>query len=229
MTARLDHPLTTVIYLDFAMWVHYYRGDVSKARANAQSMISLAAAHGFSGQVDDGPVILRCTASSESQADEPIGVLYRRVSGVRPGLSAWRNILCLCVLARAAAARGDVSLGLEIMAAIPEEHRGTFMAPEIERIRGELLLRRGDSAAAEPCFRRALEIARRRAERSLELRAAMSLARLLRRAGASDEAQRTLGEVHGGFTQGFDTADLREARALIDELTDPSTAAMRRR
>ena len=71
---------------------------------------------------------------------------------------------------------------------------------------------------AEKCFRQAIEIARRQEAKSLELRATMSLARLLDKQGKRDEARTTLADIYGWFTEGFDTADLRDAKALVDEL-----------
>ena len=75
-----------------------------------------------------------------------------------------------------------------------------------------------DQPQAEACFRQALDVARRQQAKSLELRAAMSLARLWQRQGRRDEARQLLAEVYGWFTEGFDTADLREARALLTAL-----------
>ena len=75
-----------------------------------------------------------------------------------------------------------------------------------------------DDAEAEACFRQSLVIARGQQAKSLELRATMSLSRLLRRHGKSDEARRMLAETYGWFTEGFETADLRDAKRLLDEL-----------
>ena len=75
-----------------------------------------------------------------------------------------------------------------------------------------------DRAEAEDCFRQALDITRRQQAKSLELRAAMSLVRLWRQQGKRTEAHQMLAEVYDWFTEGFDTADLQQARALLDEL-----------
>jgi len=112
----------------------------------------------------------------------------------------------------------DLLERLEALSAIPEEHRGTVFAPEIERVRGELLLSRRQRDEAERCFRQAIAIARDRSERSHEFRAATSLSRLLERQGKREDARRTLVEISGWFTEGFDTADLKAAKALLDEL-----------
>jgi adenylate cyclase len=101
---------------------------------------------------------------------------------------------------------------------IPDEYRGAFFAPEIARIHGELLLQSGKPDDAEQCLRGAIEIAARRAERSLELRAATSLARLLMRKGRRGKARQALSGIYEWFTEGFDTADLRAAQGLLDDL-----------
>ena len=92
--------------------------------------------------------------------------------------------------------------------------------PERHRVKGELLLRQDDSNAAEAqsCFQRAIEIARKQSAKSWELRATMSLARLLAKQGRRDEARTMLADIYNWFTEGFDTADLKDAKALLDEL-----------
>ncbi len=91
---------------------------------------------------------------------------------------------------------------------------------ELCRLRGELLLQQTveQPEEAEVCFQQALAVARRQQAKSLELRAAMSLARLWQRQGKRREAHQLLAEVYGWFTEGFDTADLQEAKALLDAL-----------
>jgi len=92
---------------------------------------------------------------------------------------------------------------------------------ELHRLTGELLLHQTipDAQHAEACFGQALATARRQQAKSLELRAAMSLARLWQRQGKRADACRMLAEVYDWFTEGFDTADLQEAKALLDALT----------
>jgi predicted ATPase len=95
---------------------------------------------------------------------------------------------------------------------------------EMLRLRGELLLAAGDeTAAAEACFQHALDVARRQEARSWELRAATSLARLWQRQGRATDARALLRPVYGWFREGFDTADLIEAKALLDALQAPGT------
>ena len=111
--------------------------------------------------------------------------------------------------------------GLAVLAEIPNEARETVYAAEVHRRRGELLLSQGDAHAseAETCFRRAVESARRGGHHSFEIRAATSLSRLLQRQGKREDARHMLAETYSWFTEGFDTADLQDAKTLLDELS----------
>jgi len=92
--------------------------------------------------------------------------------------------------------------------------------PELHRLKGELRLQQSPDSHAEAhaCFQQALDVARSQQAKSLELRAATSLGRLWQQQGKHAEARQLLAEVYGWFTEGFDTPDLREAKALLDEL-----------
>jgi tetratricopeptide (TPR) repeat protein len=98
----------------------------------------------------------------------------------------------------------------------PEE---IWYRPEIFRLRGELRAKQGRPELAETDFREAITLAQKMGAKAWELRASMGLARLLRDTGRRNEARTMLGETYGWFTEGFDTADLKEARALLDELS----------
>jgi predicted ATPase len=102
-----------------------------------------------------------------------------------------------------------------------EQHDERWWEAEVSRLRGVVLLRQPGTppAEAEACFQRALDVARRQEAKSLELRAAMSLARLWHHQGKRDEARGLLAPIYGWFTEGFDTADLQEAKALLEELS----------
>jgi predicted ATPase len=89
---------------------------------------------------------------------------------------------------------------------------------DAHRVKGDLMQLSGRPSEAEACFRQAIEIARRQQAKSWELRATLSLSRLLQKEGRSAEARRLLSEIYGWFTEGFDTPDLREAKALLEEL-----------
>ena len=129
----------------------------------------------------------------------------------------------LCNLAElySAGGRTDEALSTltEALSAVELQDERIWEA-EIHRLKGELLLKKdaGSSAEARSCFERAIEIAGKQSSKSLELRATTSLARLLEREGRRPEARTMLAEVYNWFTEGFDTSDLKEAKALIDEL-----------
>jgi predicted ATPase len=154
------------------------------------------------------------------------------IAQLREGLAAYRAIgaevgrpYFLCLLAESCKETGHFNDGLnaltEAVAAAEERENHVFEA-EAHRLRGRLLLRRDDSntAEAQSCFERAIEIARKQSAKSLELRATMNLVRLLATQGHRDKARAMLAEIYGWFTEGFDTADLKDAKALLDELNE---------
>jgi predicted ATPase len=112
-------------------------------------------------------------------------------------------------------------IALEEAIAAADKNHDHSHEPDIHRLEGELLLRRDSSNAsqAQTCFERAIEVARKQSAKSLELRATMSLAQLLRDTNRRDEARTILTEIYNWFTEGFDTADLKDAKALLDELS----------
>jgi len=136
--------------------------------------------------------------------------------------TAWRQVIDHVLLAELLGEVGDVERGLAALDRIPPELRDVTLASEIRRVRGDLLLRRNERDEGERQLQQAIEMARRRSERSLELRATTSMARLWRAQGRRHEAHQMLGEIYNWFNEGFDTADLREAKTLLDELSAPS-------
>jgi predicted ATPase len=141
------------------------------------------------------------------------GITAYQTSGAQSAM-AWM----LCGLAEVYGNVGQVDEGLHVLAEMPGQVT-PFHEAEFWRVQGELLVQQGHSHVqqAETCFSKALEVARGQQARSLELRAAMSLSRLWQRQGKGAEARQLLAEVYGWFTEGFDTADLQEAGALLEE------------
>ena len=129
----------------------------------------------------------------------------------------------LAQLAEAYGQSGQVEEGLSLLAealAVGDQTGARFWEAEVQRLTEELLLRQAvpDEEQAATCFQQALDVARRQQAKSLELRAATSRARLWQRQGKRTEARELLAEVYGWFTEGFDTADLQEAKVLLEEL-----------
>ena len=158
------------------------------------------------------------------------GKASNAVQMITSGITAWRSTgatmwmpLYLSYLARAHAELGQFDdawrcIG-EAMTAI-ETTKESWCEAEVNRIAGEIALQspKPDAAKAEAYFERALAVARQQQAKSWELRAAMSLARLWRDQGKLQQARELLAPVYGWFTEGFDTRDLKEAKALLDQL-----------
>jgi predicted ATPase len=128
------------------------------------------------------------------------------------------------VLADVSAHVGHTEDGLQALAeahTLVEQHEERYWEAEIHRLRGVLLLRQAmpQQEEAEGWLQRALDVARRQEAKSLELRAAMSLSRLWQQQGKRAEARELLAPIYDWFTEGFDTADLQEAKMLLEELS----------
>ena len=116
---------------------------------------------------------------------------------------------------------GKTQEGLEVIGEALDVVQKTgerWCEAEVHRIKGELLQLSGRTSEAETSFRQAIEVARRQEAKSWELRATISLSRLLQKEGRSAEARQLLSEIYAWFTEGFDTPDLKEAKALLEEL-----------
>jgi predicted ATPase len=130
------------------------------------------------------------------------------------------------LLARACEITGQIEEGLTLLddtLQIVERTGLRWFAAELNRHKGRFLLRQGHPEAAEELYRKALSIAEAQEAKLWELRAAVSFARLRRDQGRGAEARDLLAPVYGWFTEGFDTPDLKEAKALLDELTTACT------
>jgi predicted ATPase len=149
---------------------------------------------------------------------------------IREGLAAWSTsaptalIQFLTMLAEVRGKGGKVEESLAVLADAlqrAKDQGAPYYEPEIHRLKGESLLTLAPQSRAdvESCFRQAIASARRQKARSLELRAVLSLSRLYQQQDRKEEARHMLGEIYGWFTEGFDTVDLREARALLQEVS----------
>ena len=149
-------------------------------------------------------------------------ILWSANAAQYAGVEIWRPSV-LGLLAQACGESGQIEKALSMFdEALSTAARSNerFAEAELYRLKGELLLKVEDRGSrVEDCFHRAIEIARQQKAKSWELRAASSLARLLLRQGRRSEARQTLTPVYEWFTEGFDTADLKDARALLDELS----------
>jgi len=161
--------------------------------------------------------------TQQGQVEEGIAQMSQAVAAYRAMGTMNLTTFMLASLAEVHGRAGQSEEGWRVLAetlAVVDQTDERFWEAEIHRLKGELLLSQttADAQQAEACFRYALSTARRQQAKSLELRAAMSLSRLWQQQGKRAEAHALLAPVYGWFTEGFDTADLQEAKALLDAL-----------
>jgi len=216
-TEQLKHPMTRFLTLWYAAWIYYQRGDRPAMRRSIEELLALSTEHGISLNMRDlAIVILKIDACSDRSE---LAELYSELKA--KSLAAnWQRAFCLCVLAERYNEWCHGEGGLAVLASISAEDSGAIYAPEILRLEGELRrhLPSTDTEEIERCFHAALVLARQRKEKSLELRAAMSLARFWNDQGNRAEARDLLKPVYDWFSEGLDLPDLKKARTLLDDL-----------
>ena len=204
--------------------VHQLEGKVASALETAEAAMSIAENEGF-------PLFLSWAAIMKGWALAQLGQAEEGVIQIRDGLALaattgaemWRPYN-LAQLAEACGKASRIDEGLAAVAEalnVIESYGERWWEADIYRLRGELLLRKNgpDTAKAQASIERAIEVARRQRAKSLELRATTSLARLLAAQGHREEARTMLADIYNCFTEGSDTADVKDAKALLDELS----------
>jgi predicted ATPase len=198
-------------------------GDYAAANAHSKELVALADEKGAPfwkawGMIGQG--ILLALTGEASKAVQMItsGMAARRSTGATPGTPRFLSILAMAYAELAQFDGAWRCIG-EAMKAV-EASKERWCEAEVHRISGEIALMapERDAAKAEAYFERARAVARAQQAKSWELRAAMSMARLWRGQSKRDEARELLAPVYGWFTEGFDTLDLKQAKALLDEL-----------
>jgi class 3 adenylate cyclase/predicted ATPase len=221
---ELSHPFSLAHALYFGSLLHQHRREVHEARECAEAAIALAIEHGFALYEVRGR-LQRSWALTEQ------GQLAEGIDQMRQSLTAYRGtgsgLVLPYFLARLAEAcgkekRSEVGLHLldEALTSV-DKHGERWWEAELHRLKGVLRLQQAvpDAEQAESCFQQALNVAYRQQAKSLELRAAMGLARLWQHQGKRAEARALLAPIYGWFTEGFDTVDLQEAKVLLEELS----------
>jgi len=189
-----------------------------------QRGLDVATRGGFPFWIVNGRVHRASMCFDDERSGSALDELRDSVLGMsRLGVYIHRPYL-MTLLARAYQQVGRIDEGLQVLddAQRSIDARGErWWEAEVRRLRGELLLPRSATSAndAEACIEQALDISRNQAARSLELRAAMSLARLWQRQGKRDESRDLLTPIYDWFTEGFDTVDLKDAKALLEQLS----------
>ena len=224
LAQELSHPFTLAFALCFAANCHQFCREVQTFQERAEAAITLSTEGGFPQWLAQATIQQGWALAASGQGEEGI-------AQIRQGVADWRALgtelvqpYWLVLLADAYGKVGQAEDGLtalnEALARINNTGEGWWEA-EVHRLKGELLLARSaeNETEAETCFHQAIEVARRQLAKSWELRAAMSLGRLWQKQGKKAEARALLQEIYGWFTEGFDAADLKEVRALLEALS----------
>jgi predicted ATPase len=205
-----------------AEFYHLLR-EVAPAQEQAEAALSLSTEQAFSPWVGAGMFWRGWGLAAQGWGEEGIAAMRQGLGRWQATGSVYTRPTWLALLAEAHRESGQVEEGLRLLAealALIKETGMRAYEAEMYRLQGELLLHQEvpDEGQAEAGFHHALDVARQQQAKSLELRAAISLSRLWQRQGKPDAARHLLAESYGWFTEGFDTADLQEAKALLDAL-----------
>jgi predicted ATPase len=223
LAQALDHPYSLGNAHHWAAYLHHRRRDVLAVRAQADALLTMATAQAFPLQVGYGTCWRGWALAMQGEGEVGLAQLHQGLAAVVATGQELARPLGLVLLAEAAGYVGQVEEGLRLLAealtALETSGRGDLLA-ETYRLQGTMLLHQAapDVVQAEACFQQALTIARAQQARSWELRAAVSLCRLWQQQDKRDEARALLAPIYAWFTEGFDTVDLQEAKALLKVL-----------
>ena len=219
---EIGHVMTTALALFNKLFLMGYFGtDPQRVLAHANDAIEYYAEHGVTAYTQWA---VFCQGLSLARSDDALNGIERMRIGVAAAEKISANLfrsMDLGHLGVAHASLGEMEVGLGLLdkaLLTAEETQERVFEAELHRLRGEVLVSLGNSSEAEATLETALMVARSQKARMWELRAAVSLARLRRTQGRSAEACKLLAPVYCWFTEGFDTPDLKEAKALLDEL-----------
>jgi class 3 adenylate cyclase/predicted ATPase len=214
----LDHRPTLIHALWKTAELQQMRREPQKVEESVNDVLQLLGKHGSAVTVANATMLRGWAGVMQGRNEEGLAVM-------REGLEAWRatgsKYHVPYRLARAAEAHliaGEFEDGLLLLAEASDQGGDSWLAPELPRLKGELFLHAGRGYEVEEYLAQALNAARQQSARLLELRAAMSMARLWRDQGKREQARELLAPIYGWFTEGFDTRDLKEAKVLLDEL-----------
>jgi predicted ATPase len=225
LAQELSHAYSLGFALNYATMLHAWRREVQFTKERAEAVITLSNEHGFIHALSVGMIRRGWALAKQGAVAEGIRQLHQGLAAVRDTGTEMALSHHLALIAEAYSQGGQVEAGLQALADALAHLDNTgerYYEAELHRLKGECLLAQADKRykerEAEECFRHALDVARRQEAKALELRAAMSLARLWQQQGKCQEAHDLLAEIYGWFTEGVGTADLQEAQALLEAL-----------
>jgi len=225
-----SHPFSLAAAWVFAAMLHQLRRERLLTQEWLEAGITLAREQGFLTWLAPGAVLQGWARAEQGQVEEGITQIGQGLANSHAIEVGVHRSYHLALLAEAYGEMGQAEEGLAALAealTVVDKSGERFYEAELYRLKGELTLQwssvqrlaSGVRKQAEECFQKAIEIAQRQQAKSLELRATMSLVRLWQQQGKKHEAHHLLAEIYGWFTEGFDTKDLQEAKALLESLT----------
>jgi predicted ATPase len=224
LARQAEHTMSVVYTEGFAGILSQCRRDVAATQVHADAVMTLATAQGTALRVELGRLLWGWTLAMRGDAADGVAQLRQGLAAIQGmGLQLMRPH-GLSLLAEAYGQAGQPEAGLQALAEALTRVEATeerWWEAELHRLQGTLRLQLASAEAdkAEACFQRALDVARGQQAKALELRAALHLSRLWQQHGRRAEARQLLAPIYGWFTEGFDTADLQEAQALLQELS----------
>jgi class 3 adenylate cyclase/predicted ATPase len=225
LAQQVAHPFSLVYTLGLSAIFHSFHRGVHALQECADAAISLATEQGFPFWIAVCSMLHGWARAHQGRAQEGVEQIIHGLSAFRAAAGEIMRAYYLALLAEAYGTLGESETGLSVLTEALMHRDATgerWHEPELNRLKGVLLLHQSsdNQAEAETCFHDALAIARHQQAKSFELRTATSLARLWHQQGKRLEAHDLLAPVYHWFTEGFDTADLQEAKALLDALED---------
>jgi class 3 adenylate cyclase/predicted ATPase len=221
---ELSHPYSLAYVRSYAAWVYQFYRDVPAVQEQAEAAVALATAQSFPQWAALGTILRGWALAMQDQGEAGLAQVCQGIAAFRATGAAVIFPYSYTLLAAVSAHLAHLEDGLQALAeahTLVEQHDERWWEAEVCRLRGVLLLRQPETpqAEAETWLQRALDVARHQEAKALELRAAMSLARLWQQQGKQTAARALLAPIYGWFTEGFDTADLVEAKTLLEELS----------
>jgi predicted ATPase/class 3 adenylate cyclase len=230
LNQKLSRPLSLAQALAMAASVHQYVRDARMCKTQAEAAVALSTEHGFPFWRAIGTILRGWALAETNEFETGIAEMRRGLAALRATGAECLRPYYLALLAELHDRTGQAQEGLNLLSeaqAAADRNGERWWQAEIYRLKGELMLKQcrievstaENEMEAETHFHRALDTARRQGGTSFELRAALSLARLWQKQGKRAEARSTLAGIYGRFTEGFGTADLQEAKTLLDEVS----------
>jgi class 3 adenylate cyclase/tetratricopeptide (TPR) repeat protein len=218
--ANRSNPFELAFAEDLAAVFDIFMGEYSEAEAAAARALELSENNHLPQTIAFSLLFLGQARAHLGRAPEGIALIRQAIAGLAEIGTRSEGTSQITILAEAQALAGAWADALETIERVlkPNDPGIAIMRPEALRLRGEIRLKLGHPDMAEADSREAIALAKGMGAKAFELRSTLSLARLLRDTGRRDEAQSMLAEIYNWFTEGFDTADLKEAKALLDEL-----------